>query len=157
MANTDRIIYEWMNPNVCWHEYAPDRKAWIPRKGLIFTTYVSNPDANLCVKCGEDVGIPLQVNDEPLRSTKYYVPDYANELNATMEVVNALRKKWFERDDTETMFFRINDCCEHGWRVDVEWGHHDGDIPVEHAVGNTLSEALANICLAMIQKEKVYE
>lgn len=156
MNENDRIIFEWMNPNFCWHEYAPDRTAWLKKRTFfgLAHTFVSNPDANLCVKCGKDAGRPLQVNGGSLRSTKYFVPEYATDLEAVMEVVDRLRGIWFERDDTETLFFHIMDCCEHGWRVDVEWGHHDGDIPIEHAVGKTLAEALAKICLTMILKEK---
>lgn len=83
--STNQVIFEWLNPDACWHEYDPNRKARIPKQGLVFTKYVSNERANICIKCGKDAGIPLQVNDEPLVSTAINVPDYKNDLNAVRE------------------------------------------------------------------------
>lgn len=85
MKSTNQVIFEWLNPDACWHEYDPNRRAWIPKQGLVFTKCVSNERVNICIKCGKDAGIPLQVNDEPLVSTAINVPDYKNDLNAVRE------------------------------------------------------------------------
>lgn len=84
----NQIIHEWMNPDTCWHEYAPDRTAWLKKRTLLGLahTFVSNPNANFCVKCGQDAGTPLLVNDEPLVSTALKVPAYDEDLNAVAEV-----------------------------------------------------------------------
>lgn len=75
------------------------------------------------------------------------IPDYTTDLNATLKVVEHCRKLWKEQNPHETQLFKFTDCCEHGWRVDIEWGHHDGDIPVAFATDDSLPKA---ICLAII-------
>jgi hypothetical protein len=102
----------------CWHEWGD----------------IQTPigDEYGCIHCGD-------------MSMDNCRPDYCTNTNEAFHFVEFCRVKWLNENPDETQFWRLTDCCSHGWRVDIEWGHHDGDIPVADAVDTSLAKA---ICLA---------
>ena len=90
-------------------------------------------DGEGCLHCGTR---PLPLN-----------PDYTTDLNAVAKAVEHCRKLWLEQDALRTQYFRFTDVCDLGWRVDIDWPHHDGEISVAIARDQSLPKA---ICLAII-------
>lgn len=99
----------------CWHESPTNQKAVVRYK---------------CFKCDK------QWWDNP---------DYCGNIEDAFKVVEKLRTKWLAENPQETQYFRISDCCQYGWQVQINLGHHDGDILIAHANGQSLPLA---ICLA---------
>lgn len=79
-------------------------------------------------------------------------PDYCGNISDAFTVVEKLRVEWFEANPDETYFWKFTDCCEHGWRVDIEFGHHDGDAEIADAVNESLPKA---ICLAALKAKGI--
>lgn len=122
----NKLIHEWMGK--CWS----DDYEWRPTKHSLGARYTA------CKSCGRD-------------SDDHSQPDYCQDLNATMEAVDVMRKRFLEIEATETTFFRFDDCCEHGWNAATLWGHHDGDIPIHHVADKSLPMAIAKLLVIEIQ------
>lgn len=107
----------------CWHEFNP-------------TTYAMGK----CKKC----------------KWKFIVStankDYANSLDAVARAVEYCRKLWLEQDAQRTQYFRFTDVCDLGWRVDIDWPHHDGEISIAVGRDESLSRA---ICLAILKAMEI--
>jgi hypothetical protein len=75
-----------------------------------------------------------------------YIPAYPNNPEQIGSMLECFRKKW-RTGDNEEKFWQIVDCQEYGWRVDIMWSHHDGDVPWQQ--GHTAPTLELAICLAI--------
>jgi hypothetical protein len=84
------------------------------------------------------------VNNENM--SNWLVPDYCRHLVSAFLVVEAMRERW-RTDDQEEEFWQFVDCQECGWRVDVMYSHHDGDICFASASDEKLETAICKAAL----------
>ena len=91
-----------------------------------------------------------------LRITKMStgIMDYSTEIAAAWQIVEKMREQWSVENPDETFFWQIIDCCEHGWRVDVDWGHHDGVIPIASAAAETAPLAICRAAILAMEANK---
>jgi hypothetical protein len=72
---------------------------------------------------------------------------------AYMEIVEHCRKLW-RTDNPEELYWQFVDCQEYGWRVDVMWSHHDGDVDAYSASAEMLGEAVMLAALQTVRTQK---
>lgn len=136
---TDLEINQFIHEKVfgkCWH--------YIPEAAISGETE--------CSRCGQ----PIKFMRENIKGEiKCFLFESGRAhyltVSAAFDVVRYLRNHWLKQNPDETQYFQIVDCCEHGWRVEIKLGHHDGDIPISSAVDQSLPKA---ICLAIVEKYK---
>jgi hypothetical protein len=58
-----------------------------------------------------------------------------------------MREIWDAEETDEKHFWKFVDCRSHGWRVDVCFEHHDGDVPIFSVADKSLERA---ICIAAL-------
>jgi hypothetical protein len=81
---------------------------------------------------------------------EYWPTPYANDIDAAIRVIEKMRDTRPEADEPEA--WTIRDCGNEGWRVEIEWLHHDGAIPVCHAVAKSLPLA---ICRCALRRSRI--
>lgn len=100
------------------------------------------------------MGIPRTVD-----SGRWYIdgrhttepPPYSTSIAAAWQVVERLKADWNQKGDDEPLVWSFLDCGESGWRVEINWLHHDGDIQIESAVAESLPLAICDAALAWVQ------
>jgi hypothetical protein len=129
---------------------------------------------DLAIRCAEDVmGWPVFLVGMPDRPPEYgntYIVVYEGDLYAVrnesrselwepwrdprayMEIVEHCRELW-RTDDPEELYWQFVDCQECGWRVDVMWSHHDGDVDLYSASAETLGEAVMLAALQAVRAQ----
>ena len=119
----NKLAHEAMGE--CWHQ----------------ANVADNGEIGRCVKC-----------DKNLQFTAY-PPQlfYSTELTDAFKLIDFARAKW-RTDDNEETFWQMTDCQEYGWRVDVMWSHHDGDVSIFEANGETLPIAIVKAFISTFGK-----
>lgn len=115
----------------CWHQFA-------------FSGNVAK-----CEKC--DFNTEMSEHDFYMGEPSN--PDYCGNIADAWKVVEELRRRWYKIDPDETFFFQFIDCCEHGWRVDVMHGHHDGDGEVLTVSDLSLPLAICRAAVKVLEGE----
>jgi hypothetical protein len=80
------------------------------------------------------------------------LPAYSIDIAAAMQVVEWLRTR--EQGEAEPDFWRLIDCGKEGWRVEVLWDHHDGEIPSASACAETLPLAICRAILKLVRHDR---
>lgn len=76
-------------------------------------------------------------------------PRFHERLEDAWLIVEHLRRR--EMGASEPLWWKFTDCGARGWRVEMWWAHHDGDIPSHEAVAPTLAGAICAVALADAQ------
>ena len=85
-------------------------------------------------------------------------PHYSTDDAAALEVLEAMQKRWYgEAGGDADLYWQLRDCYPHGWRADIIWAHHDGDIPVNSESGATLADAITAAAIRTIEAEETTE
>ena len=75
------------------------------------------------------------------------IHDFCGNIKDAFRLVEKMQKLWRERkNNDEGIYWQFIDCEEYGWRVEISWAHHDGDISLASAAEKTLPLA---ICVAL--------
>lgn len=75
------------------------------------------------------------------------VADYATDPTCASAVIERMRELWHANNEDEPHFWQFVDCHPVGWRVDVMWAHHDGDVLSYSVSDETLERA---VCIAAL-------
>lgn len=108
------------------------------------------------IEHNKEIGVTFKTSTEPESDNwdSHRVPDCCTSIASAFQVVEHLRQQWFAEDPNETNFWKIVDCCENGWRVDIKYGHHDGDIPIAEGIDKSLPRAICLASLAAVRAGK---
>lgn len=79
---------------------------------------------------------------------------YSTDITAAWEVAEHLRAEWLQLDAHETCFWQFIDCASSGWRVDICWGHHDGDQELHSVSDASLPRAICKAALLWAEEEE---
>lgn len=107
------------------------------------------------VYCDVEGGWPPQVDkrdryDRGLghaRAIVEPVPFYSSNWIDAGKVIERMRQIW-RTDDSEEFYWQFTDCQEYGWRVDIMYSHHDGDVAVHTAIFESLALA---VCVTALE------
>lgn len=128
----DEALNVWLSENICgWRTFRPSE-----------VKYASSHQQE---NYGWDQGLHILPKDKRPRThmiDSKPLPDFCNSITYTFQLLDILRKQWYTRNPNEADYITMTDCGEYGWRVDILWAHHDGDIPESRAVNLNLSRAI---------------
>jgi hypothetical protein len=82
-----------------------------------------------------------------VEGARWRIPDYAGNEHSNKLLRERMKEIWDAEETDEKHFWQFVDCRSHGWRVDVCFEHHDGDVPSLSVADKSLERA---ICIAAL-------
>jgi hypothetical protein len=76
----------------------------------------------------------VQIYDRMIDSGWVDVRAFSNGAAENNMLVEHMRACWLrEYSEGETFYWEMIDCARHGWRVNVQFPHHDGEVRIAEA------------------------
>lgn len=81
---------------------------------------------------------------------------YSRNMGDAYRLIQYFKDEWMKQssgEDDEPLVWTIYDCHNQGWRVDINWLHHDGPMDVISAKADTLALAIVKTALKLWEFE----